>query len=56
MIDSNDSTRTYHASIPEVIGDVDVASLQEMLQQKCGASVVEADAARMSEKEDLFLD
>lgn len=44
---ANEST-SYHASIPEVLGDVDVKTLQQILQEKCGASLIEVDASRMS--------
>ena len=48
---SNDSTTAQHALIPEVIGEVDVGALQKMLQEKCGASVVQVDASRMLTRE-----
>jgi len=47
MVGSNDSTTAFHASIPEVIGEVDMSELQKILVEKCGASVVEVDASSM---------
>jgi len=50
----NDSTSIYHASIPEVVGEVDVTMLQKMLVEKCGATLVENDASSMSKTACMF--
>jgi hypothetical protein len=46
MTSSNDSTSS-HATVPEVFGQIDVEALRMLLQQKCGASIVNVDASRM---------
>jgi len=51
----NDSTSIYHASIPEVVGEVDVKMLQKMLVEKCGATLVEVDAASMFKTATTYL-